>query len=96
MQRYRIVFSKGDETRFLSHLDLLAMWEYSVRRARLPIELALGFNPRPIISLASPLPTGYLGEAEIVEISLTASIPCQEVHGRLRASLPAGITISGV
>lgn len=93
MHRVRIIFAKGDEARFLSHLDLMATFEYGLRRARLPFELSEGFNPRPRMSIAAPLPLGYVGEREILEIVLREPMAPEEIVRRLQAALPAGITI---
>ena len=96
MERLRIVFRKGEEVRFLSHLDLMATLEYAVRRARLPVELSKGFNPRPRLSLAAPLPLGYVGEREVLEIVLRESLPPRQILDRLQASVPPGIVILDV
>lgn len=94
--RLKIIFRKGEGARFLSHLDLMATLEYAMRRARLPVELSEGFNPRPRMSIAAPLPLGYVGEAEILEIALREPLPAAEVGDRLQAALPPGITIHSV
>lgn len=91
--RLSITFHKGADARFLSHLDLMATLEYSVRRARLPVELSEGFNPRPRMSMAAPLPLGYEGEQEILELSLREAVDFGEVKRRLQAAVPAGLSI---
>lgn len=96
MQRLKIVFRKGEGARYLSHLDLMATFEYAIRRARLPVDLSEGFNPRPRMSLAAPLPLGYTGEREILEITLRSIVETPEVRERLQRALPAGVSISSV
>jgi radical SAM-linked protein len=95
-QRLRIIFRKGEATRFLSHLDLQATLEFSMRRARLPLEFSEGFNPRPKMSLVAPLPLGYTGEREILEIVLSQPLPAGEVLERLGAAVPQGIVVREV
>jgi radical SAM-linked protein len=95
-QRVRLFYRKDGEARYLSHLDLTAVIEFAVRRARLPVELSEGFNPRPRIALAAALVTGYIGEREIAEISLREVVAPDEVGVRLQAVLPAGLTILSV
>jgi radical SAM-linked protein len=92
-QRLHVIFRKGEGTRYLSHLDLQSTLEFSMRRARLPLEFSEGFSPRPKMSLVSPLPLGYTGEREILEITLHESLPPDEVRSRLQAAVPQGITI---
>jgi radical SAM-linked protein len=96
MCRFRIEFSKGDAARFLSHLDLMATIEYALRRARFPVELSEGFNPRPRFSLAAPLPVGYIGEREILELALREALAAENVGTRLQSALPAGLSILSV
>ena len=68
--RYLLTFRKHEGARFLSHLDLQATLEYGMRRAGLPLELSEGFNPRPRYSLVAALPLGYVGEHELLEMTL--------------------------
>lgn len=95
-QRLHVIFRKGEESRFLSHLDLMSTLEFSMRRARLPVELSEGFNPRPRMSLVAPLPLGYTGEREILEILLSEPLAPEEVQERLNAAVPRGIAIREV
>jgi len=55
-QRIRITFSKTEAMRFTGHLDLILTWERTFRRAALPLSYSEGFNPRPVINFAAPLP----------------------------------------
>jgi radical SAM-linked protein len=96
MQKLTVTFRKGEGARFLSHLDLTATLEYAVRRARLPVSLSEGFNPRPRLSVAASLEMGYVGEAEILEITLRESVDLAAAGERLGAALPAGIEIIAV
>jgi radical SAM-linked protein len=96
MQKFAVTFRKGDDARFLSHLDLTAMLEYAVRRAGLPVSLSEGFSPRPRLSVAASLALGYVGEAELFELTLRDSVAPTAVGERLSAVLPAGIQIVSV
>ena len=96
MPHFRVEFRKGEEARFLSHLDLQATLEYAIRRARLPIELSQGFNPRPRLSLAAPLAVGHVGEHEILEIALREPLLTEDIRARLQAALPVGIAVLSV
>lgn len=92
-RRIQIIFRKADSARFLSHLDLISTLEFALRRARLPVALSEGFNPRPRLSLAAPLAVGHLGENELMEVILTEPFRPADVADRLQAALPPGITI---
>ncbi len=54
-QRLRVTFSRGDELRFITHLDVMRFWERALRRANLPVAYSEGFSPHAQISLAAPL-----------------------------------------
>jgi radical SAM-linked protein len=94
--RLTVTFRKGESARFLSHLDLTATLEYAVRRARLPVSLSEGFSPRPRLSVAASLALGYVGEAEILEITLREPVDPTAAGERLAAVLPAGIEVISV
>ena len=51
-------FSKGPDLRFISHLDLMGVFERAVRIARVPVWFTKGFNPKPGISLGQALALG--------------------------------------
>jgi radical SAM-linked protein len=74
----------------------MATIEYSLRRAGLPLELTEGFNPRPRMAIAIPLPLGYIGEREILEMNLRDCLDPNEIQQRLSASVPPGLTILSV
>src|SRR5579871_4651604 len=95
-RRLIVTFRKVGGATYLSHLDLMATLEFSIRRARLPVSLAEGFNPRPRIALAAPLPLGHIGEAELLEINLAEDVGADEVARRLSETVPGGIEIVSV
>jgi radical SAM-linked protein len=92
-QRLHVIFRKGDGARYLSHLDLMATLEFSIRRADLPVALSEGFNPRPKMSLILPLVLGHIGEREILEVTLRRRVEPGDLGHRLQAVLPSGITV---
>lgn len=93
VQRLRLDYAKGEPLRFVSHLDMLRLWERACRRARLPIAHTQGFNPRPRIALACPLPTGVTSRVEKVDLFLTERMDPREVLRRVNAALPAGVEV---
>ncbi len=83
-QRIRVRFCKGDRVRFISHLDVLRYWERAIRRADLPLLYSKGFTPHPRITFAAPLPLGFLGEREIMEVVLEERVPLDRFAERIR------------
>ncbi len=96
MQRLRIRFSKKDALKFLSHLDLLRLWERAMRRAGLPLAYSEGFSPHPRLSFAAPLPVGVTSDAELTDIFLSRWIAPQAFAARLREQLPRAIQLTDV
>ena len=95
-QRYRIQFSKTEAMRYTGHLDLILTWERTFRRAGLPLSYSEGFNPRPVINLASPLPLGFTGTAELGDFWLSESVEMTEFENALHAALPPGLSINQI
>lgn len=60
--------------RYISHLDVLRFWERAIRRAGLPLSYSQGFTPHPKLAFASPLPLGFVGEAEVMDVTLDERI----------------------
>lgn len=92
-QRLRITFSKGEAIKYISHLDLARALERAFRRAELPLVYSQGFNPRPKFSIASALPVGVTGRAEVMDIWLSPPLDPREVVASLNAQLPPGLSV---
>jgi len=87
--RYR----KGDEVRWLSHLDVKRTLERAMRRADLPLVLTRGHNPHLKLSLGPPLPLGATGDAELLAIHVAEAIDPEQVKDRLNDQLPRGLEV---
>ena len=98
IQRLRITFGKTGSLRYTSNLDVAKIWERVLRRADLPILYTQGFNTRPRIRLAMPLPLGISSECEILDVSLRQRIELDEaaLRSQLLAVAPQGLTISEI
>jgi radical SAM-linked protein len=93
MQRLRLKFSRGDELKFLSHLDLMRLWERALRRAGLPLAYSEGFSPHPQIALAAPLSVGVTSQAELMDVFLSRWVPPQSFTAQVSKQLPRGIDL---
>ena len=92
--RFRIVFEKGSEMRFISHLDLMRTWERTLRRSGLPLAYTQGHHPHLKMSFGPPLPLGYRSRAEVFDLEL-ARPPAADLAARLNAALPDGLQVLG-
>jgi radical SAM-linked protein len=96
MQRLRIRFGWGEAVRFISHLDIIRLWQRALNRAGLPLAYSEGFNPHPRISLAAPLALGVTGEAELMDIYLSRWASPHAFTDAVARQLPAGIEMKQV
>ena len=96
MQRLRIRFSRGQELKFISHLDLMRLWQRAFNRAGISLVYSEGFNPRPRMSLAAPLALGVTSDAELMDIVLAKTISPHFFTEAVSKQLPPGIEISQV
>ena len=94
--RRRIIFQKTDEIIYTSALDLQKIWERSLRRAQLKVRYSDGFHPQPKIQLAVPLPLGFRGKEELIDIWFIFDYPKDEIFENLSKSLPNGIFLSSI
>ena len=91
--RVRLTFAKGEALKYISHLDLARAWERLFRRAGLPVAYSQGFNPRPRFQIASGLPVGVTGRAELLDAWLAERLAPDEVLARLHPASPPGLEI---
>lgn len=89
----RVKFFKKNYLKYISHLDLLRLFERTFRIVGIPIEYSYGFNPRPRFSFASPLALGVEGYGEYMEISLTEKIDIDNFIKEMNGELPEDIQI---
>jgi len=93
MQRLRLRFGRGEELKFLSHLDLMRLWERALRRAGLPLAYSEGFTPHPRIALAAPLSVGVTSEAELMDVFLSRWIAPDSFVAQAKKQLPQGLDL---
>jgi len=93
MQHIRIKYNKGEELKFIGHLDLMRVFERGVRRAGIPIAYSQGFNPKMRISYGTPLPLGITSEAEYADFEINGWIKPDELKTKLNSSLPEGLKV---
>ncbi|MFH1778466.1 MAG: TIGR03936 family radical SAM-associated protein [Candidatus Omnitrophota bacterium] len=93
---YRIIFAKKGNMKYISHLDLVRLFQRATRRADIPVALSKGFSPRPKIRFKRALKLGVESEAEEAVFQLTSSLSLDDFKNRLQRQLPEGISIKHV
>jgi len=96
MQRLRIRFRRGKEVKYISHLDLMRLWQRAFNRAGISLAYSAGFHPHPRISLAAPLALGVTGDAELMDIVVDKWVSPHSLATALSEQLPPGIEIQQV
>jgi radical SAM-linked protein len=96
MQRLRIRFSRGEEVKYISHLDLIRLWQRALNRAGIPLTYSRGFSPHPQISMALALAMGVTSEAELMDIYVDKFISPHNFTAAMNEQLPSGVAIGGV
>lgn len=93
----RLLFEKRGQAIWISHLDLLRLFQRAFKRAGLPLTHSHGFNPRPSVSIALPLSVGVESGCELLDFELDgAEVPCEEIARRLNAALVDGVQVLAV
>ncbi len=91
--KYWLRYSKSGLMRFVGHLDMLQTWERILRRAGIPLTFSQGFSPRPLLSLAAPLPVGMSSYAEYLELETREEVPA--LTKMVTPALPQGMEVLG-
>ena len=92
----RALFEKVGSARFISHLDLMRLFQRAFKRAGLPLTHTQGFNPRPSVSIALPLSLGAESHCELLDFDLESPVPSEDIRNRLNAALIDGIRVREV
>lgn len=90
----RLLFEKKGNAVWISHLDLMRMFQRGFKRAGLSLTHTQGFNPRPSVSIALPLSVGIESSCELLDFNLDGDpVSDEEIKGRLNRALVAGVKV---
>lgn len=91
-----ITFRKSGALRFVSHLDLLRMFDQTARRTGLPVKFTQGFNPKVKLSSARALPLGAESECEVLVVGFVEAVDPMRVKEAFNAELPDELKVMAV
>ncbi len=94
--RIRVEYRKEGALIYISHLDLVRVWERLLRRTDLPLRFTEGFNPRVKMDFCPPLPMGVAGENEVMDFYLIKDVELDEISRRVNENTPDGMKINRV
>ncbi len=92
-RKVRIRYQKTAYARYLSHLDLIRIFERAARQAQVPVLYSQGFNPHPKLSFGPPLSLGYTSEAEYLDMELNATFDVTLLSDSINPYLPEGLQL---
>ena len=79
--------------RFISHLDVVRLFQRASRRAKLPVTITKGFSPRLKISITKALKLGVESGAEEVVIGFDKDIVPEDFVLSINNKLPEGVKV---
>lgn len=93
----RLLFEKKGRAVWISHLDLMRLFQRAFKRAGLPLTHTQGFNPRPSVSIALPLSVGVESDCELLDFDLDGfDISLEQIKEQLNQSLVEGVRVCHV
>ncbi len=91
--RLEATFCKKGVLRYISHLDLVRLFQRSIRRAELPVSLSEGYTPHYRISFGDALKLGLESEAEKAVFTMDAWMGPEEFKLEINKKLPEGVKV---
>ena len=93
----RLLFEKKGNAVWISHLDLMRLFQRAFKRAGFSLTHTKGFNPRPSVSIAMPLSVGVESCCELLDFELEGeNISCEEIKEKLNDALIDGVKVMQV
>jgi radical SAM-linked protein len=86
-------FQKTGDMRFISHLDLMRLFQRALRRAGLPVTITQGFSPHLKISINRALKLGMESASEALTVHMSKKVEPALFVELLNKNLPEGVKI---
>lgn len=90
------IYKKEGRASFISHINVMRVFEQAFQRAGIPVAFTQGYNPKPKMEFVNPLSTGITGGAEVVLVDIHGgnSLERKETLHRLHQSIPEGFVFT--
>lgn len=93
----RLLFKKTGTAVWMSHLDLMRLFQRAFKRAGLHLTHTQGYNPRPSVSIALPLSVGTESVCELLDFELNdKNIDYPTICTQLNRALVQGVEVLDV
>lgn len=90
----RIEYIRGEKLKYISHLDLIRVFERATRRGNIPIGFSEGFNPRAKMVFGLPLSVGVIADKDYADIEIDGEINAPELIKAFNKQLPQDLQIT--
>ncbi|MFC1809591.1 TIGR03936 family radical SAM-associated protein [Candidatus Omnitrophota bacterium] len=94
--QYALTFSKKGILKYISHLDLVNMFDRALRRTKVPVYYSKGYNPKIKMSFIGARKLGEEIETDVFRIYLLEEILPNTLKNYLNNELPEEIRISDI
>ena len=91
MNILRCKFTKENDMKYISHLDIIRLFEKMLRMSKIKLSFSQGYNPRPKIAFAQALSLGVESFGEYVDIELEEKLAVEDFLSRVNEVSPLGI-----
>ena len=95
-ERVRIRFGREGTIRFVSHGDMMRLFERALRRTGMPLRMTEGFNRHPRLSFPLPLAVGWEARNEVMEFELSDWARVSDIRRMLDAQMPPGVSLGPI
>ncbi len=90
----RAVFEKKGNAIWISHLDLMRLFQRAFKRAGLHLKHTQGYNPRPSVSIALPMAVGVASGCELLDFEIEdEGVSCEQIVSLLNDALVSGVKV---
>lgn len=93
MSKIRVKFSKLGELKYISHLDMMRVFQRAIRRCRIEVKHSEGFNPHPAMSFSTAIGLGLETDGEYMDIELIEDISPDDFIQKVNVQLPEGLKL---
>lgn len=96
VKKIRFSFIKAGKAVFLSHLNVMLIFERTFLRAGYLVQFTQGYNPKPRLEFAHPLSLGIESREEIAGVELLNYDSTGEFIDKMNRNLPEGLNITAL
>ncbi len=92
------IYEKHDKAVYLSHINVMRIFEQTFQRAGIQVAFTEGYNPKPKMEFVNPLATGVSGSNEVMAVDIFGGLDLDEnkTLQALQRHSPVGFTFKSM